>query len=70
MPDQIDTHGYLSRYSPCSGLHRVLDIQTLWTSLVVATGQCLISRGDCGGLPGQRIEGTISLLCLGRWDGT
>lgn len=67
MLDQIDIHGCLSRYSPCSGLHRALDIQALWTSLVVATGQCLISRGDCGDLPGQRSEGTISLPCLG-WD--
>lgn len=70
MLDQIDIHGYLSRYSLCSGLHRALDIEALWTSLVVATGQCLISRGDCGGLPGQRSGGTVSLLCLGRWDGT
>lgn len=66
MLDQIDVHGL----SPYSGLHRALDTEALWTSLLVAPGQCLISRGDCGGLPAQRSEGTISLLCLGRWDGT
>lgn len=37
---------------------------------MVASGQCLLPRGDCGGLPGQRGEGTISLLCLGGWGGT
>lgn len=57
-----DVHGL----SPYSGLHRALDTEALWTSQLVASGQCLISRGDCGGLPGQRSEGTISFLCRGR----
>lgn len=58
------------RLSPYSGLHRALDTEALWTSLLMAPGQCLISRGDYGGLPGQSSEGTISLLCQSRWDGT
>lgn len=62
--------GGLVSFSFCSRLPGALNTEASWTSWLMGSGQPLISRGDCGGLPGERGEGTISLLSLDGWGGS